>query len=110
MRKTAGTTGTINPFFIFHIITRRVITVIGTGHVFDLAEPVAFIVQHTWPDAVLIELDKSRYDYLMSHQDAETRDPGKKASAMYRQASRYQDRSSWRRSTWGSSRVRRSYR
>ena len=53
------------------------ITVIGTGHVFDLAEPVAFIVQHTWPDAVLIELDKSRYDYLMNHQDAESRDPGK---------------------------------
>jgi pheromone shutdown protein TraB len=92
VRKTAGMTGIINPFFIFHLITGRVITVIGTGHVFDLAEPVAFIVQHTWPDAVLIELDKSRYDYLMSHQDAETRDPGKKASAMYRQASRYQDR------------------
>ena len=37
------------------------ITIIGTGHVFNLAEPVAFIVQHTWPDAVLIELDMGRY-------------------------------------------------
>ena len=35
------------------------ITIIGTGHVFNLAEPVSFIVKNTWPDAVLIELDMS---------------------------------------------------
>ncbi len=93
MRTTAGISGTTNPFFLFSLlISVCMITVIGTGHVFDLAEPVAFIVQHTWPDAVLIELDKSRYDYLMNHQDAESHDPGKGASVMYRQASKYQDR------------------
>ena len=42
------------------------ITIIGTGHVFNLAEPVSFIVKNTWPDAVLIELDMSRYNSLMN--------------------------------------------
>ena len=44
------------------------ITIIGTGHVFNLAEPVSFIVKNTWPDAVLIELDVSRYNSLMKAQ------------------------------------------
>lgn len=37
------------------------ITIIGTGHIFNLAEPVAFIIKHTWPDAVLVELDEMRF-------------------------------------------------
>ena len=46
------------------------ITIIGTGHVYKLAEPVAFIVKNTWPDAVLVELDMSRYNTLMANQRA----------------------------------------
>ena len=46
------------------------ITIIGTGHVYKLAEPVAFIVKNTWPDAVLVELDMSRYNTLMANQKA----------------------------------------
>jgi pheromone shutdown protein TraB len=42
------------------------ITLLGTGHVFKVAEPVSFIVRHTWPDAVLVELDVSRYNALSS--------------------------------------------
>ncbi len=71
------------------------ITIVGTGHAFDLAEPVAFIVQHTWPDAVLIELDMQRYNYLMDVQDGKAEDgPSKSPSKIYRQASKYQDRMS----------------
>ncbi len=73
------------------LFQKAMITIIGTGHVFNLAEPVAFIVHHTWPDAVLIELDMGRYNYLMGSQDGA---PGnvtaKKASAIYKQASKYQ--------------------
>jgi len=40
------------------------ITILGTGHVFRIAEPVAFIVKHMWPDAVLVELDMPRYNAM----------------------------------------------
>lgn len=46
------------------------ITIIGTGHVYNLAEPVSFIVKNTWPDAVLVELDMSRYNTLVANQQA----------------------------------------
>lgn len=70
------------------------ITIIGTGHVFNLAEPVSFIVKNTWPDAVLIELDVSRCNTLMRMQEEGVRaDPGE-MSAIYRQTARYQQRMS----------------
>ena len=71
------------------------ITIIGTGHVFNLAEPVSFIVKNTWPDAVLIELDVARYEYLMKKQ-AEPSDQvdDKEMSAIYRQTARYQQKMS----------------
>ncbi len=68
------------------------ITIIGTGHVFNLAEPVAFIVHHTWPDAVLIELDVKRYNYLMRVQNGEEFPKDTKSSPMYRQNSKYQQK------------------
>ena len=68
------------------------ITIIGTGHVFNLAEPVAFIVHHTWPDAVLIELDVKRYNYLMRVQSGEEFPKDGKASPIYRQNSKYQQK------------------
>ncbi|MDR0334668.1 MAG: TraB/GumN family protein [Methanomassiliicoccaceae archaeon] len=42
------------------------ITLLGVGHVFRIAEPVAFIVKNIWPDAVLVELDQKRYDAMTS--------------------------------------------
>ncbi|MBQ8179719.1 MAG: TraB/GumN family protein [Candidatus Methanomethylophilaceae archaeon] len=71
------------------------ITIIGTGHVFNLAEPVAFIVKNTWPDAVLIELDMSRYNTMMNAQKegAEEVQP-QEMSAIYRQTAKYQQRMS----------------
>lgn len=71
------------------------ITIIGTGHVFNLAEPVSFIVKNIWPDALLIELDVSRYNALMNMQDGtvdESQEMG--MSAIYRQNSRYQKKMS----------------
>ena len=71
------------------------ITIIGTGHVFNLAEPVSFIVKNTWPDAVLIELDMSRYNSLMNSQKEgaeQMEDP--EMSAIYRQTAKYQQKMS----------------
>lgn len=71
------------------------ITIIGTGHVFKLAEPVSFIVKNTWPDAVLIELDVSRYNSLMKAQDEGVRPEDQKGmSAIYKQTAKYQQKMS----------------
>jgi len=40
------------------------ITLLGVGHVFRIAEPVSFIIKNIWPDAVLIELDPARYSRI----------------------------------------------
>ncbi|AIZ55916.1 TraB family protein [Candidatus Methanoplasma termitum] len=42
------------------------ITMIGVRHVVSISEQVSFIVKHTWPDAVLVELDERRYASLMN--------------------------------------------
>ncbi len=78
------------------------ITIVGTGHVFNLAEPVAFIVKNTWPDAILLELDVGRLkaisDAAKAEEDGTTPDDGsrqeRKPSALYAQTSRYQQRMS----------------
>jgi len=66
---------------------------IGTGHVFRIAEQVSFIVKYTWPDAVLVELDERRYVAL-------TNDSGGKTSGnsprMYRESAEYQNKISER--------------
>ena len=60
-------------FLISHDNTPNMITIIGTGHVFNLAEPVSFIVKNTWPA-------KPQGEQQMS--------------AIYRQTARYQQRMS----------------
>ena len=67
-------------FIISLYNTCNMITIIGTGHVFNLAEPVSFIVKNTWPDAVLIELDVSRYNALMKAQDEGAKPQGEQQS------------------------------
>ncbi|MDR3205726.1 MAG: TraB/GumN family protein [Candidatus Methanoplasma sp.] len=65
------------------------ITVVGTGHVFKIAEPVSFIVRNTWPDAVLVELDAKRYDALVKGSGGSGKSG---ASGFYRRSAKYQDR------------------
>ena len=64
------------------------ITLLGTGHVFKIAEPVSFIVKHIWPDAVLVELDELRYNALSS--PAEDGNAGAGQSRAYRKIAEYQ--------------------
>lgn len=70
------------------------ITIVGTGHVFNLAEPVSFIVKNTWPDAVLVELDMGRLRALTESSEGKEPTEEPEMSAIYRQTSRYQQRMS----------------
>lgn len=70
------------------------ITIVGTGHVFNLAEPVAFIVKNTWPDAVLLELDVGRMNAMTVAQSGDAPAEEPEMSAIYRQTARYQQRMS----------------
>lgn len=69
------------------------ITVVGVGHVFNIAEQVSFIIHQLWPDAVLVELDEVRFRILTGEYKA--REPtdaeGKEATKLYRKTAEYQD-------------------
>ena len=58
------------------------ITIIGTIHVVNIAEPIMFFIKHIWPDAVLVELDVTRYNALQGNS-SET--DGDKADKMFEQ-------------------------
>jgi pheromone shutdown protein TraB len=64
------------------------ITLVGTGHVFNIAGAVSFIVKNSWPDAVLVELDGKRYDALVKGSSGQGKSG---ASGFYRRAAEYQD-------------------
>jgi len=71
------------------------ITMIGVRHVVRISEQVSFIVKHTWPDAVLVELDEKRYSSLT--QDKERNVPGnppKRPRGLFRDVSDYQNKAS----------------
>ncbi|MGI6494058.1 MAG: hypothetical protein ACOX10_04420 [Candidatus Methanomethylophilaceae archaeon] len=70
------------------------ITIIGVGHVFNIAEPVAFIIKQLWPDAVLVELDEVRYKIMTGeYKAAEPSEAQKKEmSKLYRQHRRVSGR------------------
>ena len=70
------------------------ITIVGTGHVFNLAEPVAFIVKNTWPDAVLLELDVGRMNAMTAAASDAPSDKEPEVSYIYKQTSKYQQRMS----------------
>ena len=63
------------------------ITIIGTGHIFNIAEPVTFIIKHSWPDAVLVELDGLRFR-AMTDPDVKTSE----APKAYKKVAEYQNK------------------
>jgi pheromone shutdown protein TraB len=73
------------------------ITMIGTGHVFKIAEQVSFVVRHTWPEAVLVELDEKRYSMLMN--DTGEKKATSNQSKLYRESAEYQNKISERNNT-----------
>lgn len=70
------------------------ITIIGTGHVFKISEPIMFLIRNIWPDAVLVELDYARFKTLTGQQDAGAQpvQADDKSPWIYRRAAKYQQR------------------
>lgn len=69
------------------------ITLIGTGHIFDLSQPLLKIFEEKKPDILCVELDKERYNALLIKQ----RDPkgyekyGRNLPLLYKMLARFQD-------------------
>lgn len=63
------------------------ITIIGTGHIYNISEQIAFIIKHMWPDAVLVELDEARFKAMTDPNVKQTEAP-----KVYRKAAEYQNR------------------
>lgn len=68
------------------------ITFIGTGHIFDLTEPIMFIIKQIWPDAVLVELDEARYNAMTMSQEEQGNYKTADVPWIYRSTAKYQDR------------------
>ena len=63
--------------------------IIGTGHIFNVAEPISFIIKNCWPEAVLVELDERRYSALISPKTEKA-----DVSKSFRKAAEYQQKMS----------------
>ncbi len=73
------------------------ITIIGTGHVFDLGRAMLFLVKNIWPDAVLVELDVRRYRMLEASLNEENQEQNAKPEKdsrpwIYRRSADYQQK------------------
>ena len=69
------------------------ITIIGTGHVFNISEQIMFLIKQIWPQAVLVELDGSRLSALESSTSvSEQRSEETDLPWIYRSSAKYQAR------------------
>ena len=69
------------------------ITLIGTGHVFNLSQALLNIFDEKQPEIMCVELDKQRYNALMLKQtDPEAyKDRGRNAPILYKILARFQE-------------------
>ncbi len=69
------------------------ITLIGTGHVFDLSSALTAIFDEKQPDIICVELDKQRYNaIMMKKQDPKAYEDAKKnLPFIYRLLARFQE-------------------
>jgi pheromone shutdown protein TraB len=69
------------------------ITLIGTGHVFDLSQALLEILDERQPQVIGVELDRQRYRGLMSKasKPSETQKKAKGQPLLYRLLGRFQD-------------------
>lgn len=69
------------------------ITLIGTGHVFNLSEALLNIFDEKQPDIICIELDKQRYNAMMLKQNnpEKYQETSKDQPVIYRLLARFQD-------------------
>ena len=71
------------------------ITIIGTGHVFNISEQIMFLVKQIWPQAVLVELDGTRLNALEANGDTQEKaQEDIELPWIYRSTAKYQARMS----------------
>ncbi len=71
------------------------ITIIGTGHVFNISEQIMFLIKQIWPQAVLVELDGSRLNALeASGNEQNEKSEEAELPWIYRSTAKYQARMS----------------
>lgn len=90
--KTRGVWDTINTV---RTIAVSMITIIGTGHVFNISEQIMFLVKQIWPQAVLVELDESRLRMLEASRSELQEKAGEEQQELpwiYRSSAKYQAR------------------
>ena len=68
------------------------ITIIGTGHVFNISETIMFLIKQIWPQAVLVELDPRRLQAMESSKDDSQNTEEIEMPWIYRSAAKYQAR------------------
>ena len=68
------------------------ITIIGTGHVFNISETIMFLIKQIWPEAVLVELDPRRLQAMESPKDDSQKTEEVEMPWVYRSAAKYQAR------------------
>lgn len=68
------------------------ITIIGTGHVFNICEPMMFFVKHIWPDCVLVELDPKRFGILDAVDKGAAQEENGDSHWLYNNAAKYQQK------------------
>ncbi len=73
-------------------ITMGMITIIGTGHVFNISEQIMFLVKQIWPQAVLVELDGARLKAMESTGENEGKPDEVELPWIYRSTAKYQAR------------------
>lgn len=74
------------------------IILLGTGHVFRIAESVTFIVKNSWPDALFIELDEGRLNALIGPPNPDT-EPRTDLPKSYLKSAEYQNKMSSKNDT-----------
>jgi pheromone shutdown protein TraB len=69
------------------------ITIIGTGHVFDLSKPLLQIFDEKQPDIIGVELDKPRYQAIILRNTDPTayQEAKKNLPVIYKMLARFQD-------------------
>ncbi|HKM09653.1 MAG TPA: TraB/GumN family protein [Candidatus Methanomethylophilaceae archaeon] len=68
--------------------------IIGTGHVFRIEDQIRFIIRHSWPDAVLVELDVKRYQVMDGTYEHPKDEKPIKIPRMIKNIGKNQDRTS----------------
>jgi pheromone shutdown-related protein TraB len=69
------------------------ITLIGTGHVFNLSEPIQNILDEKKPDLICVELDQQRYETLLlkEYKPEEYKKTMKNTPFIYQNLARFQE-------------------